>query len=418
MNRFTTVVLAVMVTIATLSVAIVGAGAGATQSSSAVTDTNTTTDSNAATQSNAYAGTHVAFETSSNALLDYRVDGEQVFDNVTIQSQQDHQRTTGIGADVGLDAVVNLSGIGLDLTTQSETRAEVATDGSASMNAHDSDRGILTVDAGEEAQYVQLDLSSESNAEASQESDDRVVVETDERTGVFVVVGDSEVTINDENDVVTDLESDSTLVYRSYADGERDDDTKEQEQLIAEGTATAEVYAEERDGERVADAATYGQDVTVETAAESEERLEMTVDRTQSEGTVVITSVSEAAIAGANSVEDLAVTIDGEAAAEASSYSELEGGIGEEPRYMVTQSSDASAATDVLVAVDHFSERTVAIQDSDADSDDLDDDTDSDSDDDSDGGDDETDDSDGLPGFGAAVALAALLIAVAARVRQ
>jgi len=65
-----------------------------------------------------------------------------------------------------------------------------------------------------------------------------------------------------------------------------------------------------------------------------------------------------AAVAGAESADDLAVTVDGEAAAEASSYSELAGGIGsDESRYMVTQSSDASATADVLVAVNHFGAR-------------------------------------------------------------
>ncbi|MFC4542850.1 hypothetical protein ACFO5R_13050 [Halosolutus amylolyticus] len=390
MNRITSVVLAAAVTLATLSVAVVGAGASATQSSSA------STAPAIESQSGAYAGTHVAFETSSNAVLDYRVDGEQVFENVSVRSQSDHHSDTGIGTDVGLDAVVNLSGIGLDLEVQSETRAEIGTDGSASLAAHDSDRGILTVDAGEEAQYVAVDLSEESNAEATQESDDRVVVETDERTGAFVVVGDGEVTVTDENDVVADLESESTLVFRSYADGERDDAAEQQERMIAEGTATAEVYADEADGERVVDVATYGQDLTVDTASESEERLEMTVERAHGEGTVVIASVSEAALAGASNAEDFAVTIDGEAAAEVTSYSELEGGIGEEPRYMVTQSSDASAAADVLIAVDHFSEREVVVQHSDADGEDG--------------------DSDGLPGFGAIVAIAALPLAVAGRV--
>ncbi|QSW99998.1 hypothetical protein [Haloterrigena alkaliphila] len=392
MNRIAAVALAALVTMATLSVAVVGGAAGATQpsESNAMTAQNATADG--------YVGTHVAFETSSNSLVDYRVGGEEVFENVTVASQSDHQSRTGLGADAELSAVANLAGLGLEIDARSQTRADVATDGSASLSAHDTERGILTVDAGGEEQYVELNLSGESNASASEE-DDRVLVETENRTGVLVVAGDGDVAVNENGDVTADLAGDSTLVFRSYADGERDDDAVEQERLIAEGTATAEVYADEVDGERVADVATYGHDTTVEASAEAEERLEMTVERAESEGKVVIVSVSEAALEAVGSAEDLAVTVDGEAAAEASSYGELEGGIGEEPRYMVTSSSEASAAADVLVAVDHFSERNVAVQS-------ADDVEDGDGEDDS------------VPGFGATAALVAALLGIGARIRQ
>ncbi|WP_226480429.1 hypothetical protein [Natrinema amylolyticum] len=394
MNRITVVALAFLVTTAALPAAAVGAGASAASPSQ---------QSDGSADASAYAGTHVAFDASSNALVDYRVDGEQVFENVTVASQSDHHSRTDLGSNVGLDAVANLSGLGLDLRAQSETRAEIATEGSASMTAHDSERGILTVDAGTEAQYVEVDLADNSTATA--ESDDRVVVNGSERTGAFVVVGDGEVAVTENRTVTADLESDSTLVFRSYAEGERDENAAEQERLIANGTATAELYAEERDGERVADVATYGQDIAVNASEESRDRLEMSIERAQHEGTVVITSVSEAAVAGAESADDLAVTVDGEAAARASSYSELEGGIGEEPRYMVTQSSDAAAAADVLVAIDHFSERDVVVQSADGSGDDG-------------GSDGDGEGEDSVPGFGVGASLVALLIGTAARLRR
>ena len=390
MSRIAAVALAALVTIATLSVALVGGAAGAAQPSAS----NATTAQDAT--ADGYVGTHVAFETSSNAIVDYRVDNETVFENVTVASQSDHQSRTEAGADARLSAVVDLSGLGLTLDAQSETRADVTTDGSASLSAHDTERGILTVDAGEDAQYVELNLSEESNATASDEGD-RVLVKTENRTGALVVAGDGEVAVNDNGDVTADLGSESTLVFRSYENGERDENAEEQERLIAEGTATAEVYADAVDGERVVDVATYGHDTAVETGAEAEERLEMSVERAESEGKVVIVSVSEAALEAIGSAEDLAVTVDGEAAAEASSYSELEGGIGEEPRYMVTQSGNAEAAADVLVAIDHFSERDVAIQNAD---------------------DVESGDDDSLPGFGAGAALIAALIGIGARVHN
>ncbi|KDE59500.2 hypothetical protein EL22_21315 [Halostagnicola sp. A56] len=369
-----------------LTAAAVGGAAGA--------NTQEPTQSSDA-EGEAYAGTHVAFETSNTAVTNYSVGGETVFENVSVTSQSDHESETGIGSSTGLSAVTNVSGLGLELSAQTDTRVEIASEGSASMSAHDTERGILTVDAGGESQYVEVALAEESNATAESDGD-AVVVESENRTGTLVVAGDGEVRVNDEGDVTADLSGDSTLVFRSYDDGERDEAAKEQERLIANGTATAEVYANEQDGERVADVATYGEDIAVETQAESEQRLEMTAERAQSEGTVIIASVSDAAVAGAESADDLEVTVDGEAAAEASSYSELEGAIGgDQSRYMVTQSGEADASADVLIAVNHFSERNVAVQSASADGSAL---------------------GDTVPGFGVGVSVVTLLSAAAARV--
>ena len=388
MYRITAIAFAVLLTTATLSAAAVGgaAGAGPQETSQSMT-----------ADSDAYAGTHVAFETSNAAVTNYSVGGETVFKNVSVDSQSEHESDTGIGSSSGLSAVTNVSGLGLQLDVQTDTRAEIATEGSASMSAHDTERGILTIDAGGESQYVEVALAEESNATAESDSE-AVVVKSENRSGAFVVAGDGEVDVNDEGDVTAELGSDSTLVFRSYDDGERDEAAKEQEGLIANGTATAEVYADQQDGEQVADVATYGEDIAVETQAESEDRLEMTAERAQSEGTVIIATVSEAAVAGAESADDLEVTVDGEAAAEASSYSELEGAIGgDQSRYMVTQSGEADASADVLVAINHFSERDVAVQSASADGGAL---------------------GDTVPGFGVGVSVVTLVSAAAARVRS
>ncbi|AHG00181.1 hypothetical protein HALLA_16615 [Halostagnicola larsenii XH-48] len=388
MYRITAIALAALLMTATLPAAAIGgvAGAGPQESSQSM-----------AADGDAYAGTHVAFETSNTAVTNYSVGGEAVFENVSVDSQSDHESETGIGSSSGLSAVTNVSGLGLTIDAQTETRVKIASEGSASMSAHDTERGILTVDAGSESQYVEATLAEGANATAESDGN-AVVVESENRSGAFVIAGDGEVDVNDEGDVTAELGSNSTLVFRSYDEGERDEAAKEQERLIANGTATAEVYADHRDGERVADVATYGEDIAVETKAESEERLEMTAERAQREGTVIIATVSETAIDGAESADDLEVTVDGEAAAEASSYSELEGAIGgDQSRYMVTQSGEADASADVLIAVNHFSERDVAVQPASADGGAL---------------------GDSVPGFGVGVSVVTLVSAAAARVRS
>jgi len=313
-------------------------------------------------QSESYSETHVAFDTTSNAIVNYRVNGQTKLESVKVQSK--NEADGGLGVDAGLDARTSVDGAGVSVESTTSTRAAVRSESGAEMQAHDSQRGILVVTSGGQGQYVNVNLSSD--AEANQASERKVVVtHGDGSEGAFMVVGDGELVVNERGNVSSELGSDGRLVYRSYDDG-RDDEDESQEELITSGRAAAEVYmtqAEDSgsDGqEQAADVAHYSQDTTVEVVESSEGRLEMTAERSQSEGRVIITTVSEEAF---GSAQDVNVTVDGEAAAEASSYGELESATqnGDQSRYMVRQSSSAEATADVLVAVNHFSERNVAM---------------------------------------------------------
>lgn len=356
----------------------------------------------AVAQSEAYAGTHVSFETSANAVTDYAVDGESMLSSVKVQSASSAESSGIVSAGTSLSAVTSLEGTGLSLGAQSQTSATVDVEGSASMDAHDNSNGVLVVRSGGEEQYVQANLSS--GAEAESKSDSRVTVTTaDGVKGSFIVVGDGEVAVNEDGNVAANLGQEGTLVFRAYPDGKSDDDATE-EQLIAQGQAAGEVHVMSRNGETVTDTVAYTGETTIEAQQSAEGEVEMTIDRAAHEGKVVITTVSESAMETANGVS---VAVDGEAAAEASSYSELKGAIGsDQSKYLVRQSSSASASTEVLVAVNHFSERTVTMSDSDGSSS-----TDDGSNDGSsgDGGDGAS--SPGQPGFGVLVAIVSLLAA-------
>jgi len=347
----------------------------------ATATTGTTTATDASNQSaEAFAGAHVSFQTDGSAITNYTVDGATIAENVTVESRSTYVSRLGLGADVRLSAVTNLVGASTSLSAETETSATVATSGSAELRAHDSDHGQLVVDAGGESQYVQANLTE--GAETEQHGESRLTVETaDGSEATFIVAGDGEVTANEDGDVAASLSSDAQLVVRSY-DESRDESDEQIEQYVANGTATAEAYVTERSGEIVNSTIAYGQETTVEASQTAESEVTFTVDRTESEGKILVTSVSEAAV---GSVEDLNVTVDGEAAAEVESYSELEGAIGEEPRYMVVSEGSADADATVLVGIDHFSEREVTMSGDDSGSD------------------------DGLPGFGVLAGLTALL---------
>jgi PGF-CTERM protein len=376
-----------------VSAAVVPAGAAATTAESQ--------------ESEAYAGAHVSFQVEGSTVSNYQVDGDVFAEQVAVESQSAYESRLDLAADARLKAVTNVQGASTSLGAQTETRATVETGGSAEMRSHDNKHGHLVVDAGDESQYVQVNLTEDANAESHSESRLTVAVE-DGREGTFVVVGDGEVTVNEQGDVSAALSEDAQLVLRTYSE-DRDENDEQVEQYIANGTATAEAHVMERDGEIVHDTVEYGQETSVSASQSAENTATVTVDRTQSEGKVLVTSVAEEAV---GSVDDLAVTVDSEAAAQVESYSELEGAIGNEPRYMVVSETAVDADAAVLVGIDHFSERTVTMSgDGDSSSDDS---TDDSSDDDMDGnsGDDTSDDDtsdDGSPGFGVVVSLAALL---------
>ena len=366
-------------------------------------------------QSEAYAGTHIEFETTSEAIANYSVNGNTVFESMKVQSQSGAESRGDVQAGVGLSAVTSITGAALSLESQTEASATVTAESGATMEAHDNSRGILVVRSDGESQYVTVNVSG--SAETESESDQRVVVTNENGAeGTFIVVGDGEVTINDQGNVSANLESNGKLVFRSYSDGRNEDDERK-EQLISEGKAAAEVYVmqkSEQGGELAADVVEYGEGTTVEVTQQTEGTVQMTADRSQQEGKIIITSVSEQAI---SSVEDLQVTVDGEAAAEASSYSDLEGAIGSDTsKFLVRQQSSAQASADVLVAVNQFSTREITMSEDGSDSEDSDG-SGSDSTDSSDEGTTATDEDRGTtatngPGFGPVVALSALVAVV------
>lgn len=413
------VVAVLVVTASVLPVAAVGAGTASTSDQA---------------DANAYQGSHVGFVAQGDAMTNYTVDGEEMVADVKVESEEGYRSRTGLGIDVGLglSSVTELQAAAVGLSAQSETGATVRTESGAEMRAHDNGHGILVVAAGNGSQVVKANLSSDASAEA--EGDSRVVVTNENGTkGTFVVVGEGDVAVNGEGDVTARLEEDSRLVFRSYPEG-RDEADEKQEELIAEGEAAAEVYVmAESEGEgTVTDTVRYDENTTVETRQRAEGTVEMTVNRTEHDGKVIIASVSEAAV---GSTEDLSVSVDGEAAARASSYSELKSATndGSQSKFMVVQGTSAEASADVLVAVNHFSTRTVTMS-GDGSGDGTTDGSDGTTDGSDGTGDDGTgestgaDDNDadgsngggqGLPGFGPAVAVLALMIlGVGAAVRR
>lgn len=306
----------------------------------------------------AYAETHVSFDLEGNAVTDYTVNGDPVLRSVQIQSQSRTKTTGTINIGASLSALARLDGAGLSVGATTSTEARVTAENGGTITAHDNGHGILVVESGNQSDYVVANLSS--GASASAESDSQVAVTTANGTeGTFLVVGEGNVTVNEDGNVAAALDEDGQLIFRAYPDG-KDDDADKQEALIANGTATAEAYVMTDGEETVVDTVRYGQNTTVEATQTAKDNVTLRVERTTHAGTILFTTVSETVV---NTTGDLTVTVDGEAAVKAATYSQLQSALGsDQSRYMVRSVGSASASTEAMIAVNHFSTRTVSMR--------------------------------------------------------
>ena len=417
----------------TLVVSVVG-----TPVAAAAVATDTTSGQQAAGA--AYVGSNVAFDVSNSAIVNYTVNGERVVDGMAVRSTA--SADGGAGVEVGAGSEIAFSGAGLsvanDFSAGASTSATIESDSGAELRTHDNDRGIVVIRSNGERHVAQFDGSD--GAEAEQASERRAVIRNDDGTATGIVVGEGNVSISEDGNVTATTGPDSRVVYRQY-DEARSDSEAEQERMIANGTAVAEVYVQaagevasdvegdqatdtptatdepSEDGrERAAAVVNYSEDTTVEVTEQSANTVNATVERAQSEGKVVIMSVSETAF---ESAEDAEVYVDGEAAVEADSYSEVESAAagGDRSAFLVRQSSSAEASTDVVVGINHFSARDVSMQSGSDDGTDTetsaaatDTPTDTAADTAGSDGDDGTE-TGGQPGFGAVVTVLALVAA-------
>jgi PGF-CTERM protein len=401
-----------LVVAATLVVSAVGTPAVAA---------TTNAEASGQTQAAAHSGTFISFDTTDSAIVDYTVDGETVVEGLRVQSAAATESQAGVDLGVASDFMFSAAGLSVTsgLDAGAGTSAVLEAESGAEIVTHDNDRGIVVVRSNDESHVARFNGSD--GAEAERASEQRAVITTDDgATATVIATGDGNVSISEDGNVTATTEGEGTVVYRQYS-GERSQSEQQQERMIANGTAVAEVYlqaagdaateadddsdddetpaatdsptatatddADEEATERSADVVRYSQDTTIEVTQQSASTFNATVERAESEGKMVIMSVSERAFEGAENAE---VYVDGEAAAEASSYSEVRSAAdgGDTSTYLVRSSSSARASSDVVVGINHFSERQVSMQ--------------------SDSGDGGGIVSGGQPGFGAGIAVVAL----------
>lgn len=313
---------------------------------------------------NTHQLTHLSFKTTQDALVDYKVDGQTVFSSISVGSKSETESRSGgtIGVGMDLGSITNIVKSSVSIQSKTNTNAILTTESGAHIKAHDNTHGILVVTPGEDSQIASINVSSSTTV---QKENNKKVIITKENgdQGIFLVVGDGQATVNNNGNITADLASNSKLVFRDY-NGKRDRQDKQKEQLITNQQAAAEVYIDHTNDQYRSDIVQYSDDTKIEVKKKTSGQINMTADRTQSQGKIILTSVSQQAIDATNQID---VIVDGELATQAQSYNELQTAIkqGSNSKYLVRQKSDTKATTDVAIAVNHFSTRQITIEEQD-----------------------------------------------------
>lgn len=325
----------------------------------------------------AYDGTHVSFAVEDDRIADYTVDGEVLFPSVTVAGGEPVEDASTID---------DLDGSALEVTSHTGSRIDVASDEGAELYTYDNERGHLVVHAAEERTHVEVEIGETAGATTEGHL---ALVQGRTQTGSFVVAGEgeSEVEVNEEGDIVADLAAGDRLVFRSHG-AVRDAEDRASERLISQGLTAGEVYVHEREGEVVADAVEYRDDVTVEAPQGEDGFLEVAVEGVD-DGSIVVVEVSEQLI---DEPDDTEVRVSGTEAEQLDRYGELIDAAGERPAYVVDTPTTSDASAAYLVAVEGSQREVIAF--------------------------DETASPLDVPGFGAPAALAALLVGALALARR
>ncbi|WP_129114563.1 PGF-CTERM sorting domain-containing protein [Halegenticoccus tardaugens] len=372
-------------------------------------------------ESAAYAGSTVSFDTDETAVTNYSVGDERLFSSIKVQARSDAGNGGILNIGPSLSSVVPLDGSRVDLSSETETTATVETKSGATIEAHDNDRGVLVVRTESRSQYVQLNASDD--AEASYEGGMAVVRGENGTEAAAFVVGDGQISAEGDS-VVANIDKDDRLVVRSY-EQERGTADTQQERLIKQEEVAAETYVMQRENGTVDDVVAYDPGTTVDVTSGERGSVEMTVEREDDEGTMLLATVSSDLL----DADSLAVGVDGVLADETDSYSALESAAdGDEPRYLVTETG-ANGTVNVLVAGEGLSDGNLVLRSGQnataglSAADESEDSSGADESSDSDEGTGSEGESDGetgaqVPGFGVAVAAAALLATAALLARR
>ena len=268
---------------------------------------------------------NIGFNTDKNCIFEYSVNGTEFFSSVDVDGNIYTGEKTGV-----------------------KSRFETE---KLRISAHDNANGLLKFKA-EESTNVSIELSESATIE--KESDKKIAVISNGTEGTLMISGQGHLSV--EGDIITvELKKNSQLIFKTYP-GEKDSGDEEIEDGIISGSLSAEIQVL-GDG-AVTDSVEYSSDVEIKSVSVTEDDITVTVDSaTEISKTIVITIDNNELPADPGK---LSVKVDGEATVKASSIDEL----------YATETSDISKSmviegeteTKVFVAVNHFSERSVTIE--------------------------------------------------------
>lgn len=290
------------------------------------------------------SGDHITLEFTNQQVVNYTV-GNQTF-LASIQAQSVEQVETD-----GLQSLTEFEGSAMESTGEDEATWLVNTQSNANFEFNDNPHGTFIAEGVDVAQYARFVVAE--GVEATDENQRKVTLTTDGNAAAsFILVGDGEVTVNQNGDVVARIGDASTLVFRAYPDGKSNSD-EQMERYIENGNGVAEIYARQPGTDSIVDHARYQQDVAPTAEQTDDTTVQTDIEYTEGESGVVLFTLSQAFTEASGAIN---ATVNGQQAQEVTSFGELDGALdGNQSRYMVVE---LESRTDVIVAVNQFAAQT------------------------------------------------------------
>lgn len=224
--------------------------------------------------------------------------------------------------------------------------------GKLKISVHDNVNGILNFKAKDDTTVV-IEISDSASIE--KESDKKVTVKSEDMEGTIMIAGGGSVSVKD-GTITVELEKNSQLIFKVYPE-EKDSGDDEIEDGIISGNLSAEIQVF-KDGTNKSDSIEYSSEIEIASIYTTNENISITIDSsTELSKTIVITIDNSKLPADPG---DLSIKVDGERTVQVSSTDELYAtGADDESRSMVVI---GDKSTKVFVAVNHFSKRTITIE--------------------------------------------------------
>ena len=220
------------------------------------------------------------------------------------------------------------------------------------ISVHDNLNGLLNFEAKDDT-TVEIELPDSASIE--KKSKKKVMIKSENMKGTLLIAGDGYISVKDDT-LTVELGKNSQLIFKAYP-GEKDSCDEDIEDGIVSGDLYAEIHVF-KDGENESDSIEYFQEIDIQSIDTQGKNISVTVDSPTEDAKMIVITIDNNKLPADPS--ELSVKVDGEKTLQVSSIDDLFiTGSSNRSRSLVYESEINSK---VFVMVNHFSKRTITIE--------------------------------------------------------